>query len=534
MRRIQTQKRKRANHALPNGSRSQSSGFVARAYWGLLSGKFDLKNAGPAGARRMTFDFPPVEQERAKTVLKVMREVAAAMNISIARCALAWLLTRPYVTIVIVGAKTHNQLFDNLASSNVQFSPEHIAMTFKTKRRLSMISCCPQNNRKKTAEWLTGPPFIRSPPWRNGPAIILLLFMGAGCHRKPPAAPPPPPAVEVMTVKQRDTPIYREWIGTLDGLVHAHIHPQVTGYLLARNYEEGSLVKKDDLMFEIDPRPFQAALDQALAKLGKAELDVKRFKPLAKENAISQQELDNAIQAQLGDKAVVDQAKLNLEFTKVTSPINGLSGLAIAQIGDLVGPNTEELTTVSTVDPIKVYFMVSEQEYLDFMRRYMEQMARPEDFQTSRLELILANGEVYTQKGRFYAADNQMDARTGTLRIAALFPNPGNVLLPGQFARVRITQMQKGALVIPQRAIMELQGNYQVAVVDKGNKAHIRPVTVGERTGSLWIIEKGLKAGERVVVEGVQKVGEGTQVKPTLFSETPATNLAPIPSTGAR
>lgn len=345
----------------------------------------------------------------------------------------------------------------------------------------------------------------------------------AGCGVNPQARLPPVISVEVADVLQKDVPVQHEWIGTLDGLVHAHVHPQVTGYLMTRCYKEGALVKKGDLMFEIDARPFQAVLDQALAKLGKDELDVNRLKPLAMEKAVSQQELDDAMQAYMGDKAAVDQAAVNLSFTKVMSPIDGLSGLSKAEIGDLVGPNTEELTTVSTVDPIKAYFTISEEEYLHHVSRLIQRDSSAHSAGPP-LDLILADGSLYPHKGEFYATDNQLDARTGALRIAALFPNPGNTLLPGQFGRVRMTEVRAGALVVPQRAVMELQGTYQVAVVGQDNMVRIRAVKIGERTGALWIVTEGLKTGEHIVVEGVQKVSDGAVVNPTPFADKSATN----------
>src|SRR6266700_6794627 len=310
--------------------------------------------------------------------------------------------------------------------------------------------------------------------------IVAAMVFLAGCKKEPPAAPRPP-TVEILEVHPQDVPIYHEWIGTLDGLVNAQIRAQVAGYLLKQNYREGDMVKKGDLLFEIDPRPFQAALDQAKGLLAQAEaqqdktaLDVKRFTPLAKVNAISQEELDDAIHANLAAKAgvlsakaTVEQAELNLGFTKITSPIDGIAGIARAQIGDLVGPASGELTAVSTVDPIKVYFTFTEASYMDYMDRYADDTKRAEHERDLELELILANGTVYPHKGKFYFADRQVDVRTGALRVAGLIPNPGRVLRPGQFARVRArTQIRTGALAVPQRAVMELQGNYEVAVVD--------------------------------------------------------------------
>ncbi len=345
-----------------------------------------------------------------------------------------------------------------------------------------------------------------------GAALACACWLLAGCGVKPPAPPPTPPAVAVTEVVQQDVRIAHEWIGTLDGLVHAHVHPQVTGYLTEQLYKEGALVKKGDALFVIDARPFQAALDQAQARLGKDELDVKRLKPLALEKAVSQQELDDALQSYLGDKAAVEQAAVNLSFTKVVAPIAGLAGLSKAQIGDLVGPATEELTTVSTVDPIKVFFTISEQEYLRNVSGFIQRAAAATNA-SPPLDLLLADGTVHPHQGAFFATDNQLDARTGALRLAALFPNPGHVLLPGQFGRVRLTRVRTGALLVPQRAVMELQGTYQVAVVGADSILHIKTVKMGERTGSSWIVEEGIKAGERIVVEGLQKIHEGSAVK---------------------
>src|SRR6266581_4652618 len=363
----------------------------------------------------------------------------------------------------------------------------------------------------------------------HGDARILILAAAliylAGCKRKVDTHPPPPMIVEVIEVKGQDVPVYHDWIGTLEGLVNAQIRAQVTGYLLAQKYREGDPVKKGDLLFQIDQRPFQAALAQAQGQLvqaeahvGKTELDVKRFTPLAKANAISQQELDDAVQADLAARATVQQAQLNLEFTGILSPIDGIAGIARAQIGDLVGPATGELTTVSTIDPIKVYYSVTEQAYINFTRLFSDPDARTERTRQLELQLIFADGSTYPREGRVYAVDRQINPSTGALRIEALFPNPELALRPGQFARVRVKfETKKGALLVPQRAVSELQGSYQVVVVDNENKAHIRPVKVGERSDSMWIIEQGLKSGERVVVEGIQKVKEGAAVNPQPF-----------------
>jgi len=372
----------------------------------------------------------------------------------------------------------------------------------------------------------------------NTETLVLLAVSAvlcfAGCKPKAQITPPPP-AVEVVDVKGQDVPIYHDWIGTLEGLVNAQIRAQVSGYLLTQNYREGDPVKKGELLFQIDPRPFQAALDQAKGQLaqaeaqsGKTELDVKRFTPLAKLNAISQQELDDAVQANLAAnaavtvaKAAVQQAQLNLGFTRILSPIEGIPGIAKAQIGDLVGPLTGELTTVSTLDPIKVYYSVTEQAYINFTRLFSDETVRTERSRQLELQLIFADGTTYPREGRVYAVDRQINPSTGALRVEALFPNPGNALRPGQFARVRVKfDTRKGALLVPQRAVSELQGSYQIVVVGSDNKAHIRPVKVGERSGALWIIEEGLKPGERVVVEGIQKVKEGAAVTPKPFVST--------------
>jgi membrane fusion protein (multidrug efflux system) len=322
--------------------------------------------------------------------------------------------------------------------------------------------------------------------------------------------------------------------------VNAQIHAQVTGYLLTQNYAEGSEVKKGDLLFQIDPRPFQAELDQALAKLaqdkaqaGKTELDVKRYTPLAQEQAISQEELDDAIQANLGadaqvkaDEAAIENAQLNLSFTKIKSPIDGLAGIALAQIGDLVGQSGGSvLTTVSTINPIKVYFQVSEQSYVAFWRRLVGSGNADENFP---LQVIFSDGSVYPVTGKFFFADRHINPDTGTLQIIGLFSNANYMLRPGQYGRVRAqTQTITDALLVPQRAVTELQGTYQIAIVGETNTVHLQSVTVGEQIGSDWIIENGLKSGDRVVVEGAQKVKEGAIVNPKPFgSETNQTSQA--------
>ena len=371
-------------------------------------------------------------------------------------------------------------------------------------------------------------------PIKTEALVLSAMLCLTGCKGKPQATPPPPPTVEVVAVKQADVPIYHEWIGVLDGLVNAHIRAQVTGYLMTQNYREGDPIKKGDLLFEIDRRPFQAALDQAKAQLaqtearrGKTALDVKRYAPLVKDKAISQEEYDDAVQANLeaeaavmSAKAQVEQADLNLGFTRIISPIEGIASIANGQIGDLVGPTTGELTTVSTVDPIKAYYNVTEQAYINFTKLFATESDRYARLGQLEIELILADGAAYPLKGKIYAADRQISPTTGALRIAALFPNPNYALRPGEFGRVRVKiDLAKDALLVPQRAVMELQGSYQVAVVEADNKTHIQPVRVGERSGTLWIIQEGLKPGQRVVVEGIQKVKEGATVTPKEFAE---------------
>ena len=362
---------------------------------------------------------------------------------------------------------------------------------------------------------------------------FLVCFLGfllssVGCENKSvSAAPAPPPTVQVAEVEKRDVPVYHEWISTLDGFVNATIQPQVSGYLIRQNYREGAVVRKNDVLFKTDPRPFQAILDQAKAQLaqaeaqlGKTELDVKRDTPLAKEKAIAQSQLDNDVQANLAaqatvqaDKAAVEQAEINLEFTNVRSLVDGVAGIATGQVGNLVGPQTV-LTTVSQLDPIKAYFVVSEQQYLAFVQRNPTPALQAKTQERLVLNLILADGTTYPRKGKFFAADRQVDPQTGAIRLAGLFPNPENVLRPGQYGRVRfISYTRLNALLVPQKAVTELQGMYQVAVVGGDNKVSIRTVQVGEQTGAMWIIDQGVKPGERVVVEGVQKVRDGVPVK---------------------
>jgi len=355
------------------------------------------------------------------------------------------------------------------------------------------------------------------------------VLMLAGCARGSATAPPAPIAVEVVPVIQRDTPIYSEWVATLDGYVNAEIQPRVAGYIVKQNYSEGAPVRRGDVLFEIDPRPFQAILDQARAQLAqaeaqlaKADLDVERDTPLAAARAIARGQLDTEIQASraasaavLAAKANVEQAELNLEFTKVTSLVSGIAGIARVQIGNLIGASSV-LTSVSQVDPIKAYFTVSEQVFTDFHRRFPTAQSVEEQRRRIPLQLILSDGSTYEHVGRISFADREVSTGTGTIRVAGIFPNPRTLLRPGGYGRVRLsTRSVAGALLIPQRAVTELQGSYQVAVVSGENKVSIRPVTVGDRVGNLWIVTDGLKSGERVVVEGLLKVRDGAVVSVT-------------------
>jgi RND family efflux transporter MFP subunit len=377
--------------------------------------------------------------------------------------------------------------------------------------------------------------------------IFIALIIGAVRPRGTSGAGPTAPAdVMVAQVEQKDVPIYGEWIGTLDGLTNADVRAQVTGYLLRQGYQEGASVKKGQLLFEIDPRPFKAALDQAEGQLaqarallanaqavqGRTQLDVDRYTPLAKEQAASQQDLDNAVQNNLAakatvataeaqiqtDEAAVETAKINLDFTRLVAPIDGIAGQAQLQVGALVNLSSGPVTSVSTVDPIKVYFTVGEPQYLAWRKRFPTESSRLAADKNLRLQLILADGSTYPYEGSFYFADRQVNVSTGAIRIAGLFPNPGNILRPGGYGKVRaVIRLQPGALLVPQRAVTELQGGYQVAVVGGDNKVSIRTVTVGDRVGAEWIIAEGLNPGEKIVAEGIQKVRPGALVSPKPF-----------------
>ncbi|MBS1214282.1 MAG: efflux transporter periplasmic adaptor subunit [Proteobacteria bacterium] len=377
--------------------------------------------------------------------------------------------------------------------------------------------------------------------------VSILLSMGlalliGGCEKAKEEVVAAPPVVDVADVVQRDVPVREEWVGTLDGMVNAQINAQVVGYLIRRNYREGEVVKKGQLLYEIDPRTFQAALDEAKSSLAREEavlttarLELERIKRLLPEKAVSVRDRDNAVGREasasaevLAAKAAVEKAQLELGFTRITSPIEGVAGLSKAQLGDLVGPgsNSSELTTVSQVDPIKAYIPLSEQQYLLFANA-RQRGEQPRDVP---LELILADGSTYPHGGKVLFADREVDVRTGTIKLAVQFPNPGNLLRPGQFAKIRAVVTEKpGALLIPQRAVSDLQGKALVAVVSPDNTVNMRTVKAGERIGGLWVIEEGLKAGERVIVEGVQKVREGMRVAPKPYVEPLPAGQSPSP-----
>jgi len=378
--------------------------------------------------------------------------------------------------------------------------------------------------------------------------LVIGLIVGAVYPKRVSGAPPGAPAiVEIVQVEQKDVPIYGEWIGTLDGFVNADVKAEVTGYLMRQGYQEGAFVKQGQLLFQIDPRPFQAALDQAQGQLAQAkaqletaeavqvrtQLDVEKYTPLAREQAASQQDLDNSVQNNLAakatvaqaraqiqtDEAAVETAKINLDFTRLVAPIDGIAGQAQLQVGALVNLSSAPVTSVSTVDPIKVYFTVGEPQYLEWRRRFPTDTTEDEAHKNLHLQMILADGSTYPHEGKFFFADRQVNESTGAIRIAGLFPNPGNILRPGGYAKVRaVIRVQHNALVVPQRAVTELQGGYQVAIVDADNKAEIRTVQVGDRVGSDWVINGGLKPGDRVVAEGVQKVRQGAPVTPKPYT----------------
>ena len=361
------------------------------------------------------------------------------------------------------------------------------------------------------------------------PVLCAVLVAALPGCKKEPTVGSGPPDVEVLEIVPQDVQVTKEWVGSMDGSVNAVIRAQVQGYLTKQVYTEGQFVKQGQVLFQIDPRTFQAAVDQAKADVAQkkarwdtTQANLARIRPLAEQNAVSKKDLDDAVgqeqsahAAYDAAKAALDKAQLDLGFTRITSPIAGIAGVAKAQIGNLVGPGqVEELTTVSAVDPIKVWVPISEQEFLH------AQATRPKaDEPKRKVELILADGTVYPKAGEVAFADRQVDPATGTIRVAVLFPNPGNRLRPGQYARVRaVMETVTGAVAVPQRALNELQGNFQVAVVGSDNKVSVRTVKTGARTGSLMVVTEGLQPGERIVVEGLQKVKDGMTVNPKLVT----------------
>jgi membrane fusion protein (multidrug efflux system) len=389
---------------------------------------------------------------------------------------------------------------------------------------------------------------------RPGPGSIAGMLVGlavlsASCGKKEPPPAAPPPTVEVAPVVQKDVPVYGEWIGSLDGFVNAQIRPQIEGYVLRRNYQEGYFVKAGQALFEIDPRQFQATYDQARgtlaqneATLANAKTTAARYRPLAAEKAISQQELDDAetrertAQANVESaRASLEKAQLDLGWTKVVSPIDGIAGVAVSQVGDLVN-NQVVMTTVSQVNPIKVNFNPSEQEYLYWVAKHgpvQKTLQDGRNLEMGNLELILSDGSVFPHRGKPFLVGREVDVKTGTIQLAGAFPNPENLLRPGQYAKVRVAvDLRKGAILVPQRAISELQGSHQVAVVGADNKVTIKVVKVGPTEGSMVVIDEGLKAGDRIVVEGLQRVKSGMTVVPKEASSTPEPAATPAGKTG--
>ena len=362
-----------------------------------------------------------------------------------------------------------------------------------------------------------------------GAALLLGAGSGLGCESAEPEHKRLPEVV-VAKVTQQDVPLYADWIGTAEGFNNATIRPQVKGYLLKIDYKQGTVVDSGTLLFEIDPREFKAELDSAKGQLGEAKANlakrkthVDRYRPLAEQGAVSQQEFDDSVQNMLSAEAGlltaqarVEQARLDLGWTKITSPIEGVAGIAQAQIGDLVGPEST-LTTVSQLNPIKVNFPISEKAYLEVVRTRGGGTSGRGDLSSAGpiLQLYLADGSRWPERGTPFVLGRSVDEQTGTILIEGRFPNPNNVLRPGQFARVRVDiGTRKNALLVPQRAVSDIQGKYMLSVISNQDVVEVRPVEVGETVGENWIITKGLKADERVVVEGIQKVRTGMKVKP--------------------
>lgn len=359
---------------------------------------------------------------------------------------------------------------------------------------------------------------------------LLVFFLLAGCSSNEEKPAPPPPGVTVAPVIEEEVPLHNEWVGTMVGNVDAEIRPKVDGFLLSRLYTEGSFVTKGQPMFQLDKRQAEAAVEQATgtleraqAALAQTQIDVRRYTPLVAQRAVSQAELDKAQSSERAatatvdaDQAVLNNAKLNLGWTTVTAPISGIAGVAKVAIGDLMTPITV-MTTISNVDPIYVDVNIAEQDYLRFQREKVTSKGNP------NLELILGDGTVYPLHGRVLFVNREVDSRTGTIQVRGEFPNPGNVLRPGQYARIRaVTQLLKNAMLIPQQAVSELQGIYQVGVVGADNKVSIKTVKLGPLFRDMWVVESGLQPGENVIVDGLQRVRTGMTVAPTAFKDTQA------------
>jgi RND family efflux transporter MFP subunit len=370
---------------------------------------------------------------------------------------------------------------------------------------------------------------------------IALLLGATGCKKAAAPVAPPVPEVVVTDVVQRNVPVYSDWVGTTEGFVNADIYPKISGYLLKQNYRDGDHVRAGQLLFQIDDREYKAALDQALGDLGqkaadykKNQQDLARYKPLYDQQVISKQDYDHVNQstrasaaAVASSQAAVETAKLNEQWTQVNSPIDGIAGIAKTQVGNLVSP-TSLLTSISQLDPIKVEFPISEREYLHFADKINRHERDGDSKQDPDLEMVLADGSTYKYRGRFYVANRQVNIQTGTINIQGIFPNPDNILRPGLYAKIRSnTDVQKAALLVPQAAVLETQGQYQVAVVGADNKVTLRMVTTGKQVGDLRIIDQGVSAGERVITEGLQKVSDGMEVKPQLAPAEPAPAATP-------
>ena len=377
--------------------------------------------------------------------------------------------------------------------------------------------------------------------------VIALSLVASGCKNAAPTASAPMPEVEVADVVQRNVPVFSDWVGTTEGFVNAEIHPKISGYLLKQNYKDGDHVRTGQMLFQIDDREYKAALDQALGDLGQKQADYKRnaqdlsrYKPLYDQQVISKQDFDHVNQttrasaaAVASAQAAVETAKLNLQWTQVNSPIDGIAGIALTQVGNLVSP-TSLLTTVSQVDPIKVEFPISEREYLHFADRINRHEREGDQPRDPDLEMVLADGSTYKYRGRFYVANRQVNIQTGTINIQGLFPNPDDVLRPGLYAKIRsATDVRKDAVLVPQGAVLETQGQYQVAVVGADNKVTLHMVKIGKQVGDLRIVDEGVSPGERVITQGLQKVSDGMEVKPRPAPTSTPAAASPAPASVA-